>query len=76
MNPESLADLLSYFPTPPPDADLMMLLKKVFKLSKFRPSQLEAIRAVISGKDSFVRMATGSGKSLVWQVRTFSLCIT
>jgi superfamily II DNA helicase RecQ len=60
-----------YFATPPPDDYLLGLLRTVFKLDKFRPRQLEAIRDVLSGKDCFVRMATGSGKSLLWQVPTF-----
>lgn len=59
-----------YFPTPPPDCNLLELLQSVFKLDKFRPAQLDAIRYVISGRDCVVRMATGSGKSLLWQVRT------
>lgn len=57
-----------YFATPPPDTDLLKLLQQVFKLDSFRPGQLDAIHHVISGKDCFVRMATGSGKSLLWQV--------
>ena len=68
------SEILPCFPTPPPDAELLVLLKKAFKLNEFRPSQLKAIRSVVSGRDSFVRMATGSGKSLVWQVSTVSLC--
>lgn len=58
-----------YFATPPPDRDLLVILKNVFQLDSFRPSQLDAIRPVISGRDTFAKMATGSGKSLLWQVR-------
>jgi superfamily II DNA helicase RecQ len=57
-----------YFPTPPPERELLEMLRNVFKLDRFRPAQLDAIRPVLSGKDCFVRMATGSGKSLLWQV--------
>ena len=39
-------------------------LMKYFKHSSFRPGQLESIVPVLKGKDVFVRMATGSGKSL------------
>ena len=35
-----------------------------FKFAEFRPGQLEATLAVLHNKDVFVRMATGSGKSL------------
>ena len=39
-------------------------LNHYFKYSSFRPGQLDAILAVLNRKDVFVRMATGSGKSL------------
>lgn len=35
-----------------------------FKHSEFRPGQLESTLPAIHGRDVFVRMATGSGKSL------------
>lgn len=40
------------------------VLEKHFGYDSFRPGQLEASVAAIHGKDVFVRMATGSGKSL------------
>lgn len=61
-----------YFATPPPDSDLLELLQRVFKLKNFRPGQLDAIHHVLSGKDCLVLMATGSGKSLLWQVSCVS----
>lgn len=39
-------------------------LLKYFKYTTFRPGQLDALLAVMHGKDAFVRMATGAGKSL------------
>ena len=39
-------------------------LEKHFGYSSFRPGQLEAILPILHGKDVFVMMATGSGKSL------------
>ena len=39
-------------------------LHRYFGFSSFRPGQLEATRAVLQGQDVFIRMATGSGKSL------------
>lgn len=39
-------------------------LHTYFKYSEFRPGQVEAVLPAIHGQDVFVRMATGSGKSL------------
>ena len=39
-------------------------LLKYFKYTTFRPGQLDALLAVMHGKDVLVRMATGAGKSL------------
>lgn len=39
-------------------------LVKYFKFDDFREGQLEAMLPVMHGRDVFVRMATGSGKSL------------
>ena len=39
-------------------------LEKYFHYSSLRPGQLEAVQPILNGKDVFIRMATGSGKSL------------
>ena len=39
-------------------------LQQYFKYDTFRPGQVEALLPVIHGKDVFVRMRTGGGKSL------------
>ena len=39
-------------------------LQKYFKFKTFRPGQLDALLPLVHGRDVFVRMATGAGKSL------------
>ena len=56
------------------DEGLHRILFEKFKIKEFKAGQLEAIRAILQGKDIFVRMATGSGKSLIWQVRLLLSC--
>ncbi|XP_034529052.1 ATP-dependent DNA helicase Q1 isoform X3 [Notolabrus celidotus] len=56
-------------------------LKDSFQLSKFRPLQLRAINLSLSGRDLFLVMPTGRGKSLCYQLpaiysKGFTLVVT
>uniref|UniRef100_A0A5B7BZP2 DNA 3'-5' helicase n=1 Tax=Davidia involucrata TaxID=16924 RepID=A0A5B7BZP2_DAVIN len=51
---------------------LVKLLRWHFGHSEFRGNQLEAIEAVISGRDCFCLMPTGGGKSMCYQIPALS----
>lgn len=56
--------------TKDPEAPILLenLLRDIFGHDSFRPNQLEAILAALSGQDSLVLLPTGSGKSLIYQM--------
>ena len=58
-------NLFSDFPW---TARLYQTLHDVFQIEKFRPKQLSAINASMSGHDTILIMPTGGGKSLCYQL--------
>ena len=52
----------------PVTEDIHATLQHVFGYSAFRPDQQEIIEDLIAGRDAFVLMPTGGGKSLCYQI--------
>src|SRR5690606_1643930 len=51
-----------------PTVDLKKELHKYFGFDKFKGEQEAIIKSILSGKDTFVIMPTGGGKSLCYQL--------
>src|SRR5688500_16585233 len=51
-----------------PGIDLQKALQEHFGFKKFKGEQEQIIQSVLSGKDTFVIMPTGGGKSLCYQL--------
>jgi ATP-dependent DNA helicase RecQ len=52
----------------PPQVDLHAALQQYFGFKKFKGTQEKAIESLLAGKDTFVIMPTGGGKSLCYQL--------
>ena len=50
------------------DKELQQTLKKIFGFNSFKGDQLKVIKSLLKGKDCFVIMPTGGGKSLCYQL--------
>ena len=50
------------------DQDINKAVKKYFGFEKFKGDQKEIVRSVLEGKNTFVIMPTGGGKSLCYQL--------
>ncbi|HUG99513.1 MAG TPA: DNA helicase RecQ [Gammaproteobacteria bacterium] len=53
---------------PDQDSRPLLTLARVFGFQSFRPQQEDIVRGLVAGKDAFVLMPTGGGKSLCYQV--------
>lgn len=50
------------------DKEILQTLKSVFGFDKFKGDQLKIVKTLLKGKDCFVIMPTGGGKSLCYQL--------
>jgi ATP-dependent DNA helicase RecQ len=59
--------------TLPQNKDLIAALEQYFGFSEFKGTQQQAIESLLSGRDTFVIMPTGGGKSLCYQLPAMML---
>ena len=57
----------------PQNKDLTAALEQYFGFSEFKGTQQQAIESLLSGRDTFVIMPTGGGKSLCYQLPAMML---
>jgi len=55
------------------EKEIRKVLKEVFGFERFKDKQEEIIKSVLAGKDTFVIMPTGGGKSLCYQLTALLL---
>ena len=58
------------------DAALLACMTKYFGHHVFRSHQLDIVKSLLNGNDAFCTMATGSGKSLLFQLPLSALNIS
>jgi ATP-dependent DNA helicase RecQ len=54
-------------------ANLLCIARERFGIESFRPTQEEAIRAVLNGRDTLAVLPTGHGKSLIYEIAGVAL---
>src|SRR5436305_12759009 len=52
----------------PGEAEICAVAKEKLGFDELRPGQLEAVQAVLDGRDTLAVMSTGSGKSAIYQL--------